>query len=153
MSTLEIFLKIVDHKPNNTPRQRCLLLSGCNFYCYSAPIDFSLPSPFKIAHHTVVLTTFLRHCLSLSLFLFSDHGHFHLKSGSNLPYSFYFAYHIGREALRQKCPYLELFWSVFSGIQTEYGDILRTFPYSVRMQENKDQNNFEYGHLLPMKKW
>ena len=52
-----------------------------------------------------------------------------------------------------KCPYLELFWSVFSGIQTEYGDILRTFPYSVQMQENKDQNNFEYGHLLPMKKW
>ena len=115
MSTLEIFLKIVDHKPNNTPRQRCLLLSGCNFYCYSAPIDFSLPSPFKIAHHTVVLTTFLRHCLSLSLSLpFFDHGHFHLKYGSNLPYSFYFAYHIGREALREVSVFgvilVRIFW-------------------------------------------
>ena len=27
--------------------------------------------------------------------------------------------------LREKCPYLELFWSVFSQIRTEYGEILR----------------------------
>ena len=45
--------------------------------------------------------------------------------------------------LREKCPYSELFWSVFSRIRTEYGEI-----YSVRMQENTDQNNSEYGHFL-----
>ena len=28
------------------------------------------------------------------------------------------------------------FWSVFSRIRTEYGEILSIFPYSVRMQEN-----------------
>ena len=28
-------------------------------------------------------------------------------------------------SLREKCPYLELFWSVFSQIRTEYGEILR----------------------------
>ena len=28
-------------------------------------------------------------------------------------------------ALRKKCPYSELFWSVFSNIRTEYGEILR----------------------------
>ena len=32
-----------------------------------------------------------------------------------------------------------IFWSVFSCIQTEYGEILRISPYSVRMRENTDQ--------------
>ena len=26
-------------------------------------------------------------------------------------------------SLREKCPYLEIFWSVFSGIRTKYGEI------------------------------
>ena len=32
-----------------------------------------------------------------------------------------------------------IFWSVFSRIWTEYREILRISPYSVRMQENTDQ--------------
>ena len=39
--------------------------------------------------------------------------------------------------LHEKCPYSKLFWSVFSRI-----------PYSVRMPENTDQNNSQYGHFL-----
>ena len=35
-----------------------------------------------------------------------------------------------------KSPYPELFWSTFSRIRTEYGEILRISSYSVRMQEN-----------------
>ena len=31
------------------------------------------------------------------------------------------------------------FWSVLSCIRTEYGDLLRESPYSVWIQENKDQ--------------
>ena len=31
--------------------------------------------------------------------------------------------------LRKKCPYSELFWSVFSRIQTEYRRILRISPF------------------------
>ena len=50
--------------------------------------------------------------------------------------------------LRKKCPYLELFWSVFSRIQTEYGEIRSTSPCSVRTWENKDQSNSEYRHFL-----
>ena len=38
--------------------------------------------------------------------------------------------------LREKCPYAELFWSVFSWIQNEYF----ISPYSVQMRENTDQN-------------
>ena len=34
---------------------------------------------------------------------------------------------------------LSYFWSVFSCIRTEYGDLLRTSPYSVRIQENTNQ--------------
>ena len=51
-------------------------------------------------------------------------------------------------ALREKCPCSELFWSIFSPTWTEYGEILRISPYSVRMWENADQNNFEHGHFL-----
>ena len=45
-------------------------------------------------------------------------------------------------ALREKCPYLELFWPTFSRIRTEQGEIR-----SMRMRENMDQNNSEYGHF------
>ena len=48
----------------------------------------------------------------------------------------------------EMCPYSELFWSVFSRIRTENGEILRISPYSVRIRENTDQNNSEYGHFL-----
>ena len=34
---------------------------------------------------------------------------------------------------------LSFFWSVFSSIRTEYGEILRISPYLVGMRENKDQ--------------
>ena len=35
-----------------------------------------------------------------------------------------------KEALREKCPYSEVFRSVFFHIGTEYGEILRISPYS-----------------------
>ena len=49
--------------------------------------------------------------------------------------------------LCEKCPYSEFFWSIFSRVPTEYGDILRICPYSVRMQENTDLKNPEYGRF------
>ena len=49
--------------------------------------------------------------------------------------------------LRKKCPYSEIFWSVFSSIRTEYREILRISAYSVWMWENAAQNNSEYGHF------
>ena len=48
-------------------------------------------------------------------------------------------------ALRKKCPYSELFWSVLSRIQTEYGGISL---YLVWMGENTDQSNSDYGLFL-----
>ena len=45
------------------------------------------------------------------------------------------------------CPYSELFWSAFSIIRTEYGEIRIISPYSVRMRENADQNNSKYRHF------
>ena len=50
--------------------------------------------------------------------------------------------------LRKKCPYSELFWSAFSRIRTEYGEMRSISPYSVRMRENADQNNSEDGYSL-----
>ena len=42
--------------------------------------------------------------------------------------------------LHEEFPYLELFWSAFSRIRTEYGEILRISPYSVRIREIADQS-------------
>ena len=50
--------------------------------------------------------------------------------------------------LRKRCLYLELFWSAFSHIWTEYEDIRSISPYSVRMRENADQYNSKYRHFL-----
>ena len=64
-------------------------------------------------------------------------------SAGNIFFSFRLCY-----AMRKKCPYLELFLSAFSPISTEYEEVLRISPYSVRMRENADQNISEYGHFL-----
>ena len=40
------------------------------------------------------------------------------------------------------------FWSVFYHIRTEYGEILSTFSYSVRMRENKDQKKLRIWALF-----
>ena len=41
----------------------------------------------------------------------------------------------------KKCPYSEFFLSIFSGIWTEYADLLYKSLYSVRMGENTDDKN------------
>ena len=50
-----------------------------------------------------------------------------------------------RITLCEKCPYSELFWSTYSCIQSEYGEIrsisLSISPYSVQIRKNADQNN------------
>ena len=40
------------------------------------------------------------------------------------------------------------FWSVFSCIRTEYGEILRISPYSVRMPKNTDQKKLRIWKLF-----
>ena len=52
------------------------------------------------------------------------------------------------DLLREKYPYSKLFWSLFSRIRTEYGEILPISSSSVRMRENTDQNNSGYVYLL-----
>ena len=49
--------------------------------------------------------------------------------------------------LFKKCPYLNIFWSVFSRIRTEYGEIRIVLLYSLQMPENTDQENSKYGHF------
>ena len=62
-------------------------------------------------------------------------------------YIFKFQHGVISMSLPEKCPYSEFFWSTFSAICTEYGEIQSISPYSVRMRENKDQKNSEYGHF------
>ena len=43
--------------------------------------------------------------------------------------------------------YSVFFWSVFSRIWTEYGEILFISPYSGQMRENTDQKKSKYGQF------
>ena len=77
------------------------------------------------------------------------------KSGKSYVFIFVCAYeknigYPGRIALtlREKFSYSELFWSAFSHIWTEYGEIQSISLYLVQMRENVDPNNSEYGHIL-----
>ena len=47
-------------------------------------------------------------------------------------------------SLPEKCQIRSFFWSVFSRIRSEYGEIRRISPYSVRMRENTDQKKTPY---------
>ena len=49
--------------------------------------------------------------------------------------------------LREKCPYSEIFWSVFSFVWTGYGEILCISPYSVWPRKNTDQKKSKYRHF------
>ena len=49
--------------------------------------------------------------------------------------------------LREKCRYMEFFWSVFSRIWTECWEIVPISPYSVEIKENTGQKNSEYRHF------
>ena len=49
-------------------------------------------------------------------------------------------------------------WSVFSRNRTEYGEILRIYPYSIRIRENTDQKKTPYldtfhAVIIMSKKW
>ena len=52
---------------------------------------------------------------------------FHLIKGNLLIYHY-------QDTLREKCPYSVLFWSVFSRIRTEYGEMWSISPYLVQMR-------------------
>ena len=47
-----------------------------------------------------------------------------------------------------KVSVFRVFWSAFSRIRTEYGDLLCKSPYSVQMWENRDQKHSKYKHFL-----
>ena len=53
-----------------------------------------------------------------------------------------------KKKLREKCPYAEFFWSIFSCILPEYGEILGITPYSVRMREKNGQEELQVRTLF-----
>ena len=58
-----------------------------------------------------------------------------------------------RLTLHEKCLYSDFFWSAFSRIRTEHGDLLCKFPYLDRFRESTDQKNSEFEHLLQSVSW
>ena len=56
-------------------------------------------------------------------------------------------YNSEQKTLRKKCPHCKLFWSTFSRIWTEYGEIRSISPCSIQMQENAGQNKSKFGYF------
>ena len=67
------------------------------------------------------------------------------KKGQENPYSSMFYAVLQRE----KCPYPEFFWSVFSRIWTEYEEIIRISSYSVWLREN----TYSFHTLFTFPSW
>ena len=55
--------------------------------------------------------------------------------------------------LREKCPFSELVWPVFSCIRTEYGEIQSISLYSVHIRENTDHKKLCNWTLFTHWKW
>ena len=49
--------------------------------------------------------------------------------------------------LRKNCPNTEFFWSAFSRIWIEYGDLRSKSPYLIQIRENTEQKNSVFGHF------
>ena len=49
--------------------------------------------------------------------------------------------------LRQKCLHSQFFWSIFSLIRNEYGEMWNISRYSAQMRRNTDQENSEHGQF------
>ena len=52
---------------------------------------------------------------------------------------------------REKCPYSQLLWSVFSRIRAEYGEMRSISPYSLRMWTRVTANTDTFHAELAMK--
>ena len=81
--------------------------------------------------------------MQIGIYNFSDNIRFEITSDTQNTSN-----HNKSFALHEKCPYLELFWLVFSHIQTEYGEVRSIFLYSVRMRGNRNQINSKYRQFL-----
>ena len=96
-----------------------------------------------------ILTTLLHIFLYFILFYFYLFNFFYFYFEPYFHYlllKLYFT-KITHSTMREKSPYSEFSWSVFSSIRTEYGEIPRISSYSVQMQENMDQKNSKYQHF------
>ena len=96
---------------------------------------------------TILLNSFKKHDIWIWIFWNSDISSEGLEVGSGFLDSHVHSIRCVVQSLCEKCSYSELFWSAFFWIWTEYGEISSISPYSVRMWQNVDQNNSEYGHV------
>ena len=135
---LDIFLQIfdledVEHFMNRNPSRT---MPQCTILKTDTPQ--SLCNKFNHINSLTQAQNLLSNMMSKSL----------LRIGLNLvtcPKG-YLSFKFGLTLL-EKSSYSDFSWPVFFHIQTEYGEILRSFPYSVQMRENAAQKNSKYGNF------
>ena len=100
------------------------------------PRSISLDSVYKFKRGDIFknLSAKKQFCFNRNSFLFQFSKKKHLKKHVIIRTKYEW-----KRTLRKRCPYLELFWSVFSRIRTEYREIRSISRYSVRMRENVNQ--------------
>ena len=88
---------------------------------------------------------------SLNISILKVNWHFNTAFSQNVIFGRFLALvsQISQESTAWKSVQIQsFFWSVFSHIQTEYGEIIRISPYSVRMRENTDQKKLHIWILF-----
>ena len=124
------------------------LIKEPHFLC-SAMLNKSVCKPSKVFPDVIIN----QKCSDISQKIFWDELNFYESL------CFYWKFFRKVLAVKQtpskKCRYSKFFWSFLSRIGTEYGDLLCKSAdllckslYSVQAQENMDQENSEYVHVL-----
>ena len=134
-------IPIINFKSNlvdNFVKGSLSLLSGTEVGIPTISIDY-LPESWAFVQHISIFS-----CSKFLFKLFETFIKFTKLLSKLLVWGFHFILHFKHHcySLREKCPYSELHWFRI------FLYILRKSPYSVRMRENTDQNNSEYGHFL-----
>ena len=70
------------------------------------------------------------------------------RSASNDSFVRPFSWLLCFVSLRERFWYLELLWSLFSSIRTEYREIVHISPYSVKLQVKLGSEYSKYRHFL-----
>ena len=98
----------------------------------TSPISFSWKKWFLMNYFVIPL---------VRVNIFSVYISFFFIPSRRFSYFFFFGFNLHKKfhywylALREKCRYLEFFWSVFFRIWTEYGEILRKYgPEKLRIR-------------------
>ena len=157
LKTILIYLAKSGKTSKIEQEKKKLSLSGT---CYSTRIRYQVPLYLwrikPVPKHSKWPKFYGQNCRSAHFFRYTISDILFLQStvkGNLISSIINFAYKLSHEMTNdlhcvKSVQILSFFWSVFSCILTEYGDLRSTSPYSARIQENTEQKKLRIWTLF-----